>query len=287
MVTKNEENAWKMFNDLQKKKTPIESVSPIRHPAAVDLYHQFQNQPNFNKNGRLIQRDVFLHFVNARSFVNKFYFLLFKEVSPNLTSATLETYIQIRHTKATLFKRNEKYVFNNLKMPAIMCCIFYCEFFFYKRPVPLSMLVVLVNKIVKSDLSFKSPISFDMVEKYRTDSRTIKYGLKTFFKLKKAECYSPNIDPEIFIPFASNLILHLSTDEQNNCKIICRHIKKELPESTPPSLIAMSSMFFIGQFKSSDEFGKQSNLHKQLIDIGKKIENSQNRYIRKIISENM
>lgn len=215
--------------------------------------------------------------------VNIFFNELFTDLkSENRAGfAVAQIYKELKVYKAGANKSNIQSAFKGLHMPTIVCCILYCTLIQEGRGMPLSIIVVTMNKALSKSRTKTTLVNLQTVYNYRTQA---KYKFAMFFKLNKMQCYNHQLNPSDFILFTSNTILRLQDAQiKKSLNIIADEIFKEYPDTTSPALIATGTLFTIGNKFNTYDFKQFGLKKKELNDIKNKIESSKNRKIIEIL----
>ena len=171
--------------------------------------------------------------------------------------------------------------FKGMHMPSIVLCILYCQLIKENRAMPMSIMVVNINQTLSKSRTNITPVSLNKVNSYRTYK---KYGIAAFFKSKQMKCYNNIIFPNEFIDMTSNFVLRIQDKNiKQTMKTIADEIFKEYSDRTSPALIATGVLYYVSNKFNTFDYKMFGLKKKEITDISKKIESSQNQIIIDLI----
>ena len=146
-------------------------------------------------------------------------------------------------------KGGKKTSMKGMHLPTIVCLIIYCHLVQSHRAMPLSIIIVIMNKVLARSRQEASFVNMKTASSYRTNTDK---GIKQFFKIRRGR--EPTCDeillglpPSSFIPLTASGHLGIrDKDAHNIMKELADFMVSEI-SNKPPAYIATGCMFYISQ----------------------------------------
>lgn len=241
----NSPNRKELFPSPPKKKTP-----PPRPRNSWESNYEYYEEPNFqfqneyNNNGQLIfrnlpQQELSHVFTFVRMVYYEIYPMKVGENPRHWTNTIIDIYKQVRYEKAKrelkinkpksqLTQEENMKIFlktsttlKGLQSHEIVGNILYCYLISENIPIPQSVLIIIMNRVLSKMKNSKVPFTLESFEKYKQMNE-----LKTIITRLKPICYNKkNIAPHMYIRLMCNTYLHIEPKLIQCAENVCRRMQ--------------------------------------------------------------
>jgi hypothetical protein len=180
-------------------------------------------------------------------------------------------YQKIREQRAKLRGSELKDGMKGMRLQLIVGVLLYCTLINQKENLmPVQIFVKYLNTALKRYLTKEDakPIDLQTFERYRTESKPKGVGIKPYLKKQLKACYN-DLEPEDMIQFTGFSLLSLKRPEVFRAQRIAKYGKKMFNDTTPPSNIAIASLYIValqnGVNVTHDDFGITKDRLKQSV----------------------
>ena len=147
-------------------------------------------------------------------------------------------------------KGGKKTSMKGMHLPTIVCLIIYCHLVRSHRAMPLSIIIVIMNKVLARSRQDPSFVNMKTASSYRTNTTK---GIKQFFKIRRIR-NEPTCDeillslpPSSFVPLTSSGHVGIrDRDAHNIMKALADSIAPEF-SNKPPAYVATGCILYVAK----------------------------------------
>lgn len=223
-----------------------------------DYQFNYNNHQNTNNTSDMIYKKNQLSYSNqysetkslehVKQLVSKFYNELYKTGNDykSQSNGVKQEYLKIKRLREKEFikkkSKNSKTTdgMRGLQMATVVCVILYCAFIFDNNPIPIPLIIYLMNETLKKGMKgfTKEKVTLKRFESYRTDS---KKGIMKYIKKLLPRCYDNRTYPEDYVGLTTRRLHGFTQDQVNTARNITIELRKlkVFKEEVPNGTIAI------------------------------------------------
>jgi len=147
-------------------------------------------------------------------------------------------------------KGGKKTSMKGMHLPTVVCLIIYCHLVRSHRAMPLSIIIVIMNKTLNRSRQNTSFVNMKTASSYRTN---VSKGIKQFFKIRQSKNQETcdemllSIKPSGFVPLTTSGHLGIrDRDAHNIMKSLADSMTSEI-SNKPPAYIATGCILYVAK----------------------------------------